>query len=231
MEDCFAKGGGKEHEAPHWFKKKQEAKAKEMKKESANSAAKSLSKCENHAYVTIGSTDFIPVFQDEGASVALINTSGHDHKAFSVSPSTNLIVDCGASSHFSPDKSKFINFEAILPEPIHAADGHTFSAIRCGGLIVTLPTRDSETGPPITLKWVYYTPQMAFTLVSVTCLDKAGCSLTIEDRECVICSSQPYCTILGFIPCIDTFTISVPLLSKHLIPQNTMPALLMVPSP
>ena len=185
MEDCFMKGGGKEHEAPDWFKKKQEAKAKEMKKESANSAAKSLSKCKNYAYIMVSPTDFIPVFQDEGAFVAPIITSGHDHEAFGISLLTNLIVDCGANSHFSSDKSKFINFEAISPEPICTADGHTFSAIGCEDLIVTLSTRNGETGPPITLKRVYYTLQMAFTLVSVACLDKTGCSLTIQDGECV----------------------------------------------
>ena len=221
MEDCFAKEGGKKHEAPDWFKKKQEAKAKETKKESANSAAESLSKCENHAYITVSPTDFISVFQDEGASVALIITSGHDHKAFSISPSTNLIVDCGASSHFSPDKFKFINFEAISPESIPTADGHIFSAIGCGDLIVTLPTRDGETGPPITLKQVYYAPQMAFTLVSVTCLDKASCFLTIEDGECIICSPQPYCTILSFVPridnlyCLSSSAIQAPDPPKH----------------
>jgi hypothetical protein len=201
IEDCFAKGGGKEHEAPDWFKKRQEAKAKETKKESANSAAETSSKRENHAYVTVGPTDLI--HQDEEASTALVITSGHNHEAFGVSPSTDLIVDCGASSHFSPDKSKFINFEAILPEPIRAADGHTFSAIGCGDLIVTLPTKDGETGPPITLKRVYYAPKMAFTLVSVACLDKAGCSLTIEDGECIIRSPRPYRTILGSVPRVD----------------------------
>jgi len=172
-----------------------------MKKESANAAAESSSKCENHAYVAVGPTDFVP--HNEDPSAALIITSGHNHEAFSMSPSTDLIVDCGASSHFSPDKSKFINFEAILPEPIRTADGHTFSAIGCGDLIITLPTKDGETGPPITLKQMYYAPQMAFILVSVACLDKAGCSLTIEDGECVIRSPRLYCTILGSVPHVD----------------------------
>jgi len=149
-ENCFAKGGGKEHQAPEWWKQKQEAKAKEMKKESANAAAKSLSKRENHTYVAVGPTDFVP--HNEDPSAALVITSGHNYEAFGVSLSTDLIVNCSASSHFSPDKSKFINFKAISPEPIHAADGHTFSTIRCGDLIVTLPTKDGETGPSITLK-------------------------------------------------------------------------------
>jgi len=63
--------------------------------------------------------------------------------------------------------------------------------------------KDSENGPPITLKQVYYAPKMVFTLVSVACLDKAGCSLTIEDGECKIRSPRPYCTILGSVPRVN----------------------------
>ena len=44
---------------------------------------------------------------------------------------------------------------------------------------------------------------MAFTLVSVASFDKAGCSLTIEDGECIIHSPQPYHTVLGSVPRVD----------------------------
>jgi len=184
-DNCFAKGGGKEHEAPDWWKQKQEAKSKlkETKKETANAATSSSSKCnKNHAYITVGPTDLVPINNDRDFD-SLIITSGHNHEAYGVSLSTDLIVDCGAS-HFSPDRFKFVNFEAILPEPIRAADGHTFSAICHGDLVVTLPVKNGENGPPITLKRVYYAPKMAFTLILVACLDKASCSLTIEDSEC-----------------------------------------------
>ncbi len=200
-EKCFAKGGGMEHQAPDWWKQKQEAKSKEPKKESANAATASSSKGENHAYVTVGPTDFVPLDDEDFTSFVI--TSGHNHEAYGVSSSTDLIVDCGASSHFSPDKFKFVNFEAIPPEPIRAADGHTFSAIGCGDLVVNLPVKNGENGPPITLKRVYYAPKMAFTLVSVACLDKAGCSLTIEDGECQIRSPRPYRTILGSVPRVN----------------------------
>ena len=200
-ENCFAKGGGKEHQAPDWWKQKQEAKGKETKKmESANAAAESSSKPENHAYLTVGLTDSVPPNDED---TALVITSGHNHEAYGVSPSTDLIVDCGASSHFSPDKFKFINFETISPEPIRAADGHTFSAVGRGDLIVTLLLKDGGNGPPIMLKRVYYAPKMAFTLVSVACLDKAGCSLTIEDGQCIIRSPRPFRTILGSVPRVD----------------------------
>ena len=115
-DNCFAKGGGKEHEAPDWWKLKQEAKSKEPKKETANVATASLSKRENHAYVMVGPTDFVPIDDEDFAS--LIITSGHNHKAYGVSSSTDLIVNCSTSSHFSPDKFKFVNFEAISPELI-----------------------------------------------------------------------------------------------------------------
>ena len=196
------KGGGKEHDIPDWYRKRQEAKT-ELKKESANSAAEGSSTCKKHAYAVIGPTHLTPVPIVDMTPTALVITSGHDHGAFGVSLLTDLIVDCDASSHFSPDKLKFVNFEAIQPEPIHAADGHTFLAIGFGDLVVTLPTRDNETGPPITLMRVYYAPQMAFTLISVACLDKAGCSLTIEDGECVLRSPRPYRTMLGSVPRVD----------------------------
>ncbi len=116
-DNCFAKGCGKEHEAPEWWKQKQEARAMEAKKtESANAAAACLSKCENHAYVTVGPMDFVPLDDEDFAS--LVITSGHNHEVYGVSSSTDLIVDCSASSHFSPDKVKFVNFEVISPEPI-----------------------------------------------------------------------------------------------------------------
>ena len=116
-----------------------------------------------------------------------------------MSLSTNLIVNCSASSQFSTNKPKFINFEAMTPEPIHAADGHTFSAIGYGDLVVTLPLKGGETGPPITMKRVYYAPQMAFTLISIACLNKARCFLTIEDGECILHSTWPYHTLLGSV--------------------------------
>jgi len=78
-----------------------------------------------------------------------------------------------------------------------------------------------QNGPPVTLKRVYYAPKMAFTLVLVACLDKAGCSLTIEDSECQIRSPRPYCTILGSVPHInnlyhlDSLAIQGPEPPKH----------------
>jgi hypothetical protein len=61
---------------------------------------------------------------------------------------------------------------------------------------------------------------MAFTLLSVACLDKAGCSLTIEDGECIIRSPRPYRTLLGSVPCIDNLYRLVSSAIKALSLQN-----------
>ena len=86
FEECFMKGGGKEHDILDWYKKRQEAKT-ELKKESANSTAEGSSTCEKHAYATIGPTHLIPVPIVDGIPTTLVITSGHDHEAFGVSPS------------------------------------------------------------------------------------------------------------------------------------------------
>ena len=136
-DSCFTKDKEKEHEAPEWWKRKQAAKAKEPKKETANAIAESSTKSENHTYIALGSKNFdSPI---DKAPSTLVITSGHNHKAYSVSQLTDLIINCGASSYFSPDKSKFFNFHLIAPESIQAADRHIFSAIGIRELVVSLP--------------------------------------------------------------------------------------------
>ena len=62
---------------------------------------------------------------------------------------------------------------------------------------------------------------MAFTLILVACLDKAGCSLTIEDGECKVHSPRPYCTVLGSVSRVnnlyrlDSLAIQGPEPPKH----------------
>ncbi|RDB30865.1 hypothetical protein Hypma_006011 [Hypsizygus marmoreus] len=151
---------------------------------------------ENYAFLTL-SID--TPSDDENINVTLCVTSGHDHEAHAVSPSAGVIINCGASSHFSPSHKKFLNYQKISPEPIRAADGCTFSAIRKGDLRVQLPMKNGEKSTPILLKKVYYAPQMAFILVSISCLDHAGCSLYIEDEICITRSPKLQRRIIGCV--------------------------------
>jgi hypothetical protein len=68
-----------------------------------------------------------------------------------------------------------------------------------GDLKVELPNGDKKS-TPITLKNVYYSPHMAFTLMFVSCVNKAGFSLYIKGGGCVIRSAN--LNIIGRIPLV-----------------------------
>ncbi|KAF8810769.1 hypothetical protein BYT27DRAFT_7091166, partial [Phlegmacium glaucopus] len=109
--NCWEKGGGKEHEAPDWGK---ERKKKPTKGKSANVVnEKSDDESDNYAMLAYDLPE---------DSTALICTSDFQHEAHTASKSNGKILDTGASSHFSPEKSKFLNYQEINPEPVKAAD-------------------------------------------------------------------------------------------------------------
>ena len=85
------------------------------------------------------------------------------------------------------------------PEPIRAADGQTFSMLSKGNLLMELPNGDQKP-TLITLKNAYYSPYMAFTLISVSCIDWAGFSLLIKGGTCVIQSLKS--NVIGCIPLV-----------------------------
>ena len=102
---------------------------------------------------------------------ALVCTSDFCFEAHAVANHTRSIVDSGTSRHFSPERSKFLNYEEFSnSEPIRAVDGRTFSALGKGDLKIYLPN-GSQKPTLITLKNVLYSPNMAFTLISVSCID------------------------------------------------------------
>ena len=173
-DQCWQKGGGKEGQAPDWWLKRV------GKQDSANVIVESTPESnepENYAMLSYHVPD---------DPTALVCTSDFSTEAHTVSNHTGTILDTGASHHFSPNCSKFLNYEELTnPEPIRAADGQTFSALGKGDLPMELPNRDQKP-TPIMLKNVYYSPHMAFTLISVSCIDQAGFSLLIKGGTCII---------------------------------------------
>ena len=95
---------------------------------------------------------------DDTPNLALVIMSGHDHDAYAVSKSASTIIDSGTSSHFSPDKNKFINYRKIITEPVKVTDGGFFSATGKGDLKIKLPDCPGHKPITITLKGVYYSP-------------------------------------------------------------------------
>jgi len=193
-DQCYAPGGGKEKEAPEWYRKRQK-KEKEASS-SANAAEKSETSDENYAMLA---------FIDE-PSTALSITSDFQAEAKAEAhlvsqKSRGVIIDCGASNHFTPDRHKLLNYTEIQPEPIRAADGRMFSALGKGDLKINLPN-GGEKATPITLKNVFYSPSMAFTLMSVPIMDRGGYFTHMESGICAIGTTKPTRKVIGCVPLI-----------------------------
>ncbi|TFY74272.1 hypothetical protein EWM64_g9740, partial [Hericium alpestre] len=93
-------------------------------------------------------------------------------------------IDTGASHHYSPFRSEFLNFHQITPKPIVAADKRVFFATGRSDVIITFPNGGTVTR--ITLKDVLYTPSIAFTLFSISRIDASGFSTMFRDGHCQI---------------------------------------------
>jgi len=97
--DCWRPGGGKEGQRPP----RRGQKEGNSSKQAANTAAEHDTK-DNYAF----------------ASSDMVNIA----KQIKIpAERCSAIVDSGATSHFCPDRSKFITFTSITPQDVHTADG------------------------------------------------------------------------------------------------------------
>ena len=80
-------------------------------------------------------------------------------------------VDSGASMDYSPDRSKFSNYREIEKD-ITTANGRILKAAGMGDLHLELPNRSKQT--QVTFKNAVHAPNMAFTLLSISKLDKSN---------------------------------------------------------
>jgi len=159
--DCYAKGGGKEGQAL-WQKKSE----KSEKTESA----------------VVGA-------EDENEMFAFTCTSNYVAAADELNiPKSRLgaCVDSGASRVYSPDRSKFTNYHPIHCE-ITTADGRSIKAIGMGDLCMHLPNGSKRT--ETTFRSAIHAPDLAFTLISISSLDKAGYSVVFNKGMCTIKNS------------------------------------------
>ena len=94
------------------------------------------------------------------------------------------IADSGTSCHFSPDKSKFTNYHPLKNHHVTTADGHTFRALGMGDVKTDLPNGASYS--TVILKDSVYTPDLTFTLISISRLDLVKCGALFKDEKCTI---------------------------------------------
>ena len=103
--ECFEEGGGQAHNpAEWWLERKQKRDPKRSKGKSANAAEKSddnNNESDNLAMLTYTLPNDPSILQC---------TSDFKHEAHTITKSNGTILDCGASSHFSPERSKFLNY-------------------------------------------------------------------------------------------------------------------------
>lgn len=93
------------------------------------------------------------------------------------------IYDTGATCHMSPYREDFAELEELdTPVTIAMADGRALSAIACGTVVVTAPNGNSTSC--LLLRDALYAPGLAFTLVSISRIDKVGYSALFTDGQC-----------------------------------------------
>jgi hypothetical protein len=182
-EDCYMKGGRKQGQAP-WDKKDDQ---KDTKKEEKRTGK-----------ANIASTDDT---DNEDVSLAVTCCPTEPLEALATYPTNcSAIIDCGATRHFTPNRSDLINFVTIEPKDIKAANGVTLQATGRGDLRIVFPMGENDQPTRITLKDVYYSPDFAFTLISVGTIDRKGFSVIMEDRICTIRTPKPERRTIGRIP-------------------------------
>ena len=159
--NCYAKGGRKESQAL-WIKKSD-------KKPEA---------------VVVAADD------KEGALNAFTCTSNYAAMAQILDVSKSRLETCmdsGASKDYWPDCTKFTNYKSVQRN-ITTANERTLNATGIGDLYLDLPNRSEKTS--IVFKNAVHAPDMAFMLISISCLNKAGFSVTLNKGMCMVKDSK-----------------------------------------
>ena len=96
-DQCYEKGGGKEGQAPEWWNKMKKAKANKVSANAAESKTAEKDEPDNFAMLASTTSDDL---------TALTCTSDFHAEAHAASNHSGIIINSGASCHFSPDRSK-----------------------------------------------------------------------------------------------------------------------------
>ena len=106
------------------------------------------------------------------------------------------LYDFGCMKHISPYRDDLIDFADIPPKIFRAANKQSFSATGTGNLVVDLPNGMGMS--KLELSDVQYSPEIAYTLVSVGNLDEKGFLIKFGGGKCEI--TDPSGNIVGVVP-------------------------------
>ena len=125
---------------------------------------------------------------EEGALFAFTCTSDYAAMAQKLDiPKSRLgmCIDSGVSKDYCPDHTKYYK---PVKRDITTADGRMLTAIGMGDLHLDLPNGSEKTS--IIFKNAIHAPDMAFTLISISHLDKAKFSVTFNNGMCTVIDPQ-----------------------------------------
>jgi hypothetical protein len=135
--------------------------------------------------------EVVEAMECEGRKDAMIedfgDTSGEAFVVAEAVESSGIIAelyDSGCTNHISPYRDRFENFERTSPRSFKAANKEMFSTIGKGDLVIDIPNNDSFT--KLRLTDVQYSPNVAYTLVSIGRLDEEGFTATFGHGKCVL---------------------------------------------
>ena len=96
----------------------------------------------------------------------------------------------------SPYCHKFKMFRSIDSQPINVADKTVFKAIAVGDMDIAI--LNGNKNKHVTLKNVWYCPELAFMLISIGCCDAASYLALFKQKKCTI--RDPHRTLVSSIP-------------------------------
>jgi GAG-pre-integrase domain len=173
--DCYQKEGGKEGQA--LWDKKPNAKAKytKMVVVAANDE-------DNELFTFTCTTDHAAVADILDVPKSKLGTC----------------IDSGASRDYCLDRLKFSNYKTVW-RVITTANGWLLIGVGMGDLHIKLPNGSRKS--KLLFKNAIHIPTMAFTLISISRLDKAGFTIMFNKGMCTI--KNPKAQTVATIPHID----------------------------
>ncbi|KAJ2911382.1 hypothetical protein MD484_g9032, partial [Candolleomyces efflorescens] len=200
-ERCFAEGGGRHDQALEWYKKKQ---AERLANEGKNA---------NNAWTstTTSKTSY-------SCAVQCLPTI--DTNSIALSATTNdyqgVILDCGASDHFTLHRSLLTNYVEIQ-EHTGVADNRTTFVAGKETMVVELPMGEGKPPTKLTLTNVFCVPSFVFTLISTTRMDSAGYTILQKGGKSTVIA--PDGVVIGEVPLIrGLYRVTDPAGSKDSTP-------------
>ena len=170
--ECWSKGGGNEGGGPK--RKKRGGKGKEKSDSKGKQAESATAKDKSSDIEAWAAIEEVPDAEAVVPAMAVQDGGGMQSELY----------DSGASKHMSPYRKQFTTYRPINARPITAANNQVFHAVGMGDLEIRVP--NGAESSKILLHDVLHVPDLSLTVVSISCIMKAGYSVQFDQGSCSI---------------------------------------------